>query len=128
MRLQRVTIAEGTQLTLYFLRWNGVCPAEEETDRVAADPARAAEVIALFVHIANNGFRTPSKWFRKLHEREDIWEIRKWGRFRVYGFMVNDREFYLCEWERKRGSDPNRRLLDRVARLRDAWLAAERMT
>jgi len=123
VQLQRIMIVNSTQLTLYFLRWNGRCAAEEEVNNIVeADPDQARDLIGVLAYIAEHGFRTPDIWFRKLHELEDGWEIRKWGRFRIYGFVVADSELYLCECENKRGRNPDGRLLKRVARLRDAWL------
>jgi len=120
--LERAKIMSGSELTLYVLRSNGRCDAEDEVLRIAQDPDKAQELVELLKYIADNSFRTPSSWLKKLKGWDDLWEIRKFGRFRVYCFMVSGVELYLCAYEYKKGRQPNREVLRRVARLRDEWL------
>lgn len=120
--LERAKIISGSELTLYVLRSNGRCDAEEEVLSLAQERDKAQELLELFKYIAANSFRTPSSWFKKLKGWDDIWEIRKFGRFRIYCFMVSGAELYLCACEYKKGMQPNKSILQRVARLRDEWL------
>ncbi len=120
--LEREKILLGSELSLYFLRSKGRCDAEDEVVSIAQDADKMQEFLELFKYIADHSFRTPSSYFKKLKGWEDVWEIRKFGRFRIYCFMVCGTELYLCAHEYKKGMKPDNDILRRVTRLRAEWL------
>ncbi len=128
-RLEPKPLRSGKRLTIYTMAVNDVDEFWEFMDGL--DEANESDVSftghfwELLGQIVATGTSTRQELFWKIVSQTDMWEIRRRrGRenHRFYGFMVDDREFYIVRYRDKRGQDPDKGDLTRVARVRKAWL------